>query len=260
MNDKLLVSLEGGIKRITFNRPERRNALDFESFAALSRAMDESESDGTRVVILTGAGEAFCSGLDLASISPAELASFDLAAKVRELINPPVLKMRQLSVPVIARIHGPAVGIGLSYALAADVRIASPDATLSQSFVRIGLMPDGGSTFFLPRLIGAARAFEMMATGSTVSAQEAFALGLVNRVVPFAELDAAVDALAAQLAASPQPALSRIKGALSRAESEELAVALDYEAEGQAECLRSADFREGVAAFASKRKPVFGVR
>jgi 2-(1,2-epoxy-1,2-dihydrophenyl)acetyl-CoA isomerase len=260
MTDKLLVKLEGGIKRLTFNRPERRNALDFELFAAFAAAIDAAATDGTRVLIITGAGEAFCSGLDLASISPAELATLDLAAAVRERINPPVLSMRRLGVPVIARIHGPAVGIGFSYALAADLRIASTEATFSQSFVRIGLMPDGGSTFFLPRLIGPLRAYELMATGATLSAEAAHGLGLVNRVLAPAELDAVVDELAAQLAAAPQPALTRIKDALTRQELDELSAALDFEAEGQADCLRSADFREGVAAFAQKRPPVFGRR
>jgi enoyl-CoA hydratase/carnithine racemase len=260
MTDKVLVRLEAGVKRVTFNRPERRNALDFDSFAAFAEAVASSAEDGTRVLVITGAGEAFCSGLDLASISPAELQRLDLAAAVRERINPPVLSMRRLGVPVVARIHGPAVGIGFSYALAADVRVASTEASFSQSFVRIGLMPDGGSTFFLPRLVGPSRAYELMATGATLSAAEAHGLGLVNSVVAPAELDAAVDELAARLASGPQPSLGRIKAALARRELDELAAALDFEAEGQAECLRSPDFHEGVAAFTQKRRPEFGRR
>jgi 2-(1,2-epoxy-1,2-dihydrophenyl)acetyl-CoA isomerase len=260
MTEKLLVTLDGGVKRVTFNRPERRNALDFETFAAFAEAVANSAEDGSRVLVVAGAGDAFCSGLDLSSIAAGDLSKLDVAASVRELINPPVLGLRELRIPVVAQVHGPAVGIGFSYALAADLRIASDAATFSQSFVRVGLMPDGGSTYFLPRLLGRARAFELMATGATLSAQEAHALGLVNRVVPAAELGAFVDALAAQLAAAPTPALARIKGALTRAEREELAAALEYEAEGQSDCFRSADFREGVAAFMQKRPPVFGKR
>jgi len=258
MNEKLLVTLEGGVKRITFNHPARRNAVDFGMFAAFAEAVEESAADASRVLIITGAGEAFCSGLDLGSISPRELATLDVAAKVRELINPPVLRLRGLSKPVVARVQGPAAGIGFSYVLASDAVIASEEATFSQSFVRVGLMPDGGSTYLLPALVGRARAFELMATGATLTAQEALRLGVVGRVVPRGELDGAVEELVARLAAAPQPALARIKAALDLAGRGGLADSLDFEAEGQGECFRSADFVEGVTAFMQKRAPEFG--
>src|SRR5919107_6395774 len=114
-NEKLQVTLEGGVKRITFNNPARRNAIDFGMFEAFARAVEETLTDESRVVVITGAGDAFCSGLDLGSISPAELAGMDVAARVRELINPPVRRMRELGKPFVARVHGPAVGIGFSY-------------------------------------------------------------------------------------------------------------------------------------------------
>lgn len=257
-NDKLLVTLEAGVKRITFNRPARRNAIDFEMFEAFAGAVAETARDDSRVLVITGAGDSFCAGLDLSSLDPRELAGTDIAARVRELINPPVLALRALTKPVIARVHGPAVGIGFSYVLASDIRLASEAATFSQSFVRVGLMPDGGSTHFLPRLVGYARAFELMATGAQLSAEEALRLGLVNRVLPAEQLDAAVDELARQLAAGPRPSLARIKAALARAEQESLLAALDFEAEGQADCFRSPDFLEGVTSFMQKRPPRFG--
>jgi len=257
-NEKLLVTLEGGVKRITFNRPERRNAVDFEMFEAFAAAVEETAGDESRVLVITGAGEAFCSGLDLSLMSAGGPSRLDVGAMMRELINPPVLRLRALSKPVVARVHGPAVGIGFSYVLASDIRIATREATFSQSFVRVGLMPDGGSTHFLPGLVGYSKAFELMATGASVDAEEALRLGLVSRVVAREELDATVDELAARLAAAPQPALARIKAALNRNEQARLAAALDFEAEGQAECFASEDFREGVAAFMQKRAPAFG--
>ena len=257
-NEKLLVTLEGGVKRVTFNNPSRRNAVDLGMFAAFAQAVEEAATDASRVLVITGAGEAFCSGLDLTSLSPDELAALDVAAKVRELINPPVLRLRELSKPVVARVHGPAVGIGFSYVLASDFCVASEEATFSQSFVRVGLMPDGGSTYLLPALVGRSKAFELMATGATLSAAEALSLGVVSRVVPRAGLDAAVDDLAARLAAAPQPSLARIKAALNLSERQGLAAALDFEAEGQAECFASPDFIEGVTAFMQKRAPQFG--
>lgn len=257
-NEKLLVTLEGGVKRITFNNPARRNAIDFGMFAAFAEAVEESATDASRVVIITGAGEAFCSGLDLGSISPAELAALDVAASVRELINPAVHMMRAMPKPFVARVHGPAAGIGFSYVLASDVVVASDEATFSQSFVRVGLMPDGGATHFLNARVGRAKAFELMATGETINAQDALHLGLVNRVVPHTELDAMCDELVTRLAAAPQPSLARIKAALNLSEQQALAASLDFEAEGQAECFASADFVEGVTAFMQKRAPQFG--
>ena|SRR5215204_1634607 len=258
-NEKLQVTLDGGVKRITFNNPTRRNAIDFQMFEAFARAVEESATDASRVVVITGAGEAFCSGLDLGSISPAELAAMDVAANVRELINPPVRRMRELGKPFISRVAGPAAGIGFSYVLASDYVVASEDATFSQSFVRVGLMPDGGATHLLSALVGRAKAFELMATGATLTAQDALRLGVVGRVVPREGLDAAVEEVAARLAAAPQPSLAHIKAALNLAEQGGgLDAALDYEARGQAECFASADFVEGVTAFMQKRAPQFG--
>ena len=255
---KLLVETEGGVKRITFNTPARRNALSLDTFALFAEAVEGAARDESRVVVITGAGDSFCGGLDLTSLSPGELAGMDVAAKIRELINPPILRLRALRTPVVARVNGPVAGIGFSYVLASDVRVASSDATFMQSFVRVGLMPDGGSTHFLPSLVGYARAFEIMATAPQLSAEDAHALGLLNRVVAREELDSAVDELVSRLASAPQPSLARIKAALARSEHEALAAALDFEAEGQADCFRSPDFLEGVTAFMQKRPPVFG--
>jgi 2-(1,2-epoxy-1,2-dihydrophenyl)acetyl-CoA isomerase len=257
-NEKLQVTLEEGVKRITFNNTARRNAVDFGMFEAFAAAVDEAARDESRVVVITGAGDFFCAGLDMKSVSPAELASMDVAARIRELINPPVVGLRNLPKPVVARVHGPAAGIGFSYVLASDVVVASDEATFSQSFVRVGLMPDGGATHLLPALVGRAKAFELMATGDTLTARDAERLGLVSRVVPRAELDAAVNRIVAGLAAAPQPSLARIKAALNLSEQQALAAALDFEAQGQADCFRSPDFLEGVTAFMQKRAPQFG--
>ena len=256
-SDKLLVTLEEGIKRITFNRPERRNSVDTETVELLRDAIYESARDETRVVILTGAGEAFCAGADLQATGTADIRNLDVTASLRSHTNPTILAMRRLSKPIIARVHGPAAGVGCNYALACDLIIASEQAKFGQVFVKIGLMPDGGSTWFLPRLVGYAKAFELMATGDIISAQEALALGLVNRVVPVEELDATVNEFAARLAASPLIALARIKEGLNHAEKSDLFSSLEFEAVNQAACFQSADFAEGVKAFLEKRKPQF---
>lgn len=256
-NDKLLVTQENGVKRITFNRPERRNSVDTQTVKLLHEAIVTSAEDESKVVIITGAGDAFCAGADLQATSEHDIKSIDVTASLREHTNPTILAMRSLAKPIIARVHGHAVGVGCNYALACDILIASEQAKFGQVFVKIGLMPDGGSTFFLPRAVGYAKAFELMATGDIISAQDAFTLGLVNRVVPFDALDTTVDAIAARLAAAAPIALKKIKEGLNHGLNADLASALDFEAVNQGVCFQSEDFREGVQAFLEKRHAHF---
>jgi 2-(1,2-epoxy-1,2-dihydrophenyl)acetyl-CoA isomerase len=256
-SEKLLVTLDKGIKRITINRPDRRNSLDSETTQLLFAAIDASASDDSRVIVLTGTGNAFCAGADLQSVNERDIRSFDVTASLRRHTNPTIRAMRSLPKPIIARVHGPAVGVGCNYALACDLILASEEATFGQVFIRIGLMPDGGSTYFLPRLVGYAKAFELMATGDILTAQEALSLGLINRVVPAEKLETTVNAMAERLAAAPSLALARIKAGLNHGERSDLASALDYEAVHQDECFHSEDFLEGVKAFIEKRKPEF---
>lgn len=254
VSDRLLVSLEAGVKRVTFNNPARRNSLDFETMQRFTEAIKESFEDETRVIVITGAGDSFCAGADLqAGLSGVR----DVTTDLREVINPGVMAMRSLPMPIIARVHGHAAGIGCNYALAADIIVASDQAFFSQAFIKIGLMPDGGGTYFLPRLVGYNKAFELMALGDSVPAQQAFEMGMINRVVAPAELDATVDAMAERLASAPAIALAKIKAGLANGLQSNLASALEFEAAGQGECFRSADFIEGVAAFLQKRKAVF---
>jgi 2-(1,2-epoxy-1,2-dihydrophenyl)acetyl-CoA isomerase len=256
-DSKLLVTLENGIKRIAFNRPERRNAVDTETISLLQEEIQRSAEDESKVLILTGAGDAFCAGADLQVSDGMDIREIDVTASLRGHTNPTILAMRRLAKPIIARVHGHAVGVGCNYALACDIIIASEQAKFGQVFVKIGLMPDGGSTYFLPRMVGYSKAFELMALGDIFSAQDALALGLVNRVVAYEALDETVNQVAARLAASPSIALAKIKEGLNYGERSDLAGSLEFEAVNQAECFRSADFKEGVAAFVAKRKANF---
>lgn len=257
LSDKLLITLEDGIKRITINRPERRNSVDIETVELLHEAIQRSAEDESKVVILTGAGDSFCAGADLQATSERDIKNIDVTASLRQHTNPTILAMRSLPKPIIARVHGHAVGVGCNYALACDILIASEQAKFGQVFVKIGLMPDGGSTFFLPRTVGYAKAFELMATGDIISAHEALALGLVNRVVPFEELDTTVTAMAARLSRAAPIALRKIKEGLNHGLNSDLASALDFEAVNQDACFHSEDFMEGVKAFLEKRKASF---
>lgn len=257
MSDKVLVSLENGVKRITFNNPARRNALDFEAFKFISDEIKRSATDETKVIVITGTGEAFCAGADVQGMAGGDLGAHDVTASLRAGVNPGIQAMRDLPKPIIARVHGHAAGVGCNYALAADIIVASDQAFFGQVFVKIGLMPDGGGTYFLPRAVGYNRAFELMALGDPISSQQAFEIGMINRVVPADELDVTVNKLAERLAASPGVALAKIKTGLMASMNSDLTAALEFEAVGQGDCFRSEDFKEGVSAFLQKRKPNF---
>lgn len=257
MSEKLLVSLENGVKRITFNNPTRRNAVDFDTIKLFTEAVERSFAEEVKVVVITGAGDSFCAGADLQAMAAGDLASHDVTATLRAGVNPGVLALRQLPKPVIARVHGHAAGVGCNFALAADIIIASEQAFFGQVFSKIGLMPDGGGTYFLPRLVGYNKAFELMALGDSISAQEALTLGMINRVVTLDELDATVDGIASRLAQAPSLALAKIKAALNQSLQADLATMLEAEAVDQGACFRSQDFQEGVAAFLEKRKANF---
>ncbi|MEX2260725.1 MAG: enoyl-CoA hydratase-related protein [Bryobacteraceae bacterium] len=256
-DDRLIVTLENGVKRITFNAPERRNAVDRETSRLLLEAVRETAGDESRVLVLTGTGDAFCAGADLQTQAMASGSGDEVMEFLRQVVNPTILALREMSKPVIARVHGAAVGVGCNYALAADIRIASTQAKFGQVFSKIGLIPDGGSTYFLPRMIGYAKAFELMATGEIVDARTALALGMVNQVALLDELDKIVDDWVTRLCSGPALAIAGIKRALHYGEAHTLSEALDFEAITQRACAASDDFREGVAAFREKRKAVF---
>lgn len=254
----VLYEAADGIATLTLSRPEVYNALSAQLHADLMGALRQAERDaGVRVVLITGAGKAFCSGQDLREI-PADGAPAMIGERLRASYNPLVAKLRGIQKPVIAAVNGVAAGAGMSLALACDMRVAGEGARFVNAFARIGLIPDCGMTYFLPRLIGQARAFELSALGGELDAATALQWGLVNRVVPDAELLPAARALAAQLAAGPALAISLIKRSLERSQDATLAEMLEYEAQAQQATGGHPDFAEGVAAFREKRPARFG--
>ncbi|NDV01409.1 enoyl-CoA hydratase-related protein [Pseudoroseicyclus tamaricis] len=249
------VAEAGGVRIVTLNRPEVMNALNAPMRAELRAALEPGEA---RVIVLTGAGRAFCSGQDLGDgqgLTPPEVERI-----LAEEYVPLLMAIVESPVPVIAAVGGPAVGAGASLALACDVVIASEAAVFSQSFTRIGLIPDAGSTWLLPRLVGSARAMGQMLFGEPVSAAEAARMGLIWEAVPEAEFAAHWQARAARLAAGPPAALARVKQALRASAGNGLEEQLATEARLQAECAGTEDFAEGVRAFMDKRAPRFAGR
>lgn len=245
-----------GVATITLNRPEVYNALNDGITYELQDAFKAvAKDDQVRVVVLTGAGKAFCSGQDLKAASGQEKRSF--MESLQKRYNPIIRAMRSLPKPIICRLNGVAAGAGCSLALASDMIIASEEATLIEVFINIGLVPDSGSAYFLPRLVGMAKAFELCAMGSRVKAAEALQLGLVNRVASAEQLDAVVKEYTDYFAQAPTKSIGLIKKMLTKATTSGLDEMLDYEAYCQEIAGTSHDYKEGVTAFLEKRKPSF---
>ncbi len=256
----LLLENNLGVGKITLNRPDKFNALNDELIIKLKDALKELDKDkAVKVIILTGAGRGFCSGQDLqsANIPRDDKQRPSLGRAVRDRYNPLVLKIRSMDKPIIAAINGAAVGAGASLALMCDFRIASENAYFVQAFSKIGLIPDSGSTFLLPRLIGVTKAFEMMLLADKVSALEASQLGLINKVVPSDQLMSEATTWARRLAKGATLAFGLTKRAINRAIFPDLEELLDYEANLQEIAGQSDDFLEGIAAFREKREPTF---
>jgi 2-(1,2-epoxy-1,2-dihydrophenyl)acetyl-CoA isomerase len=241
---------------ITLNRPDVYNAMNNGLTSELQEAFKLVARDAeVRVVVLTGAGKAFCSGQDLKDSALQSNKSFQESLHKR--YNPIIAAMRNLPKPVLCRLNGVAAGAGCSLALACDMIIASDDASLIEVFINIGLVPDSGSSYFLPRLVGMTKAFELCARGSKVTAAEALTLGLINTVVPAAQLDAAVKAQTDYFAEAPTKAIGLIKKMLNRSSASTLEEMLEYEAYCQEIAGGTHDYREGVNAFLEKRKAKF---
>jgi len=252
----LLLDTTEGVATITLNRPEVYNALNDEITFELQDALRICAKDeGVRVIVLTGAGKAFCSGQDLKASSAAGKRSFKESLEKR--YNPIIRAIRALPKPVICRLNGVAAGAGCSLALACDMIVASEEASLIEVFVNIGLVPDSGSSFFLPRLVGMSKAFELCSMGSKVKASEALGMGLINKCVPLAELDAVVKEYTDYFANAPTRSIGLIKKMLNKSAHASLDEMLDYEAYCQEIAGSSEDYHEGVAAFIEKRKPHF---
>jgi 2-(1,2-epoxy-1,2-dihydrophenyl)acetyl-CoA isomerase len=253
------LTTEGGAARILLNRPEALNAWNEQFGRDLLDAVTTVASDeAIRAVLITGAGRGFSSGADLKEQrSTADDGVPDLSARLKEIYHPLITSLREMPKPAIAAVNGPAVGIGCSLALACDLILAAESAYFLLAFVNIGLIPDGGSTAFLPARIGYARAAEMAMLGERVAAEQALDWGLVNRVVPDGELDSAAGELLERLAAGPTASYAGSKRLLNRRMYADLAGQLDAEADAQREQGNSQDFIEGVLSFVEKRPPNF---
>jgi 2-(1,2-epoxy-1,2-dihydrophenyl)acetyl-CoA isomerase len=248
---------EGGA-RITLNRPETLNAWNEQFGLELRDAVAAVAGDeAVRAVMITGAGRAFSSGADLREQRAADGEAPDLSARLREIYHPALLGIREMPKPVLAAVNGPAAGIGCSLALACDLVVAAESAFFLLAFINIGLVPDGGSTAIIPARVGGARAAEMALLGERVPAPKALEWGLINRVVPDADLEDDAELLLGHLAGGPTRAYANAKRLLNRTLYRDFAGQLDAEAEAQREQGATADFIEGVLAFAEKRPPRF---
>jgi len=255
MYKTILSEQKENILIISLNRPDVYNAFNSDMLSELHDAFKKAgEDENIRCVILTGTGKAFCSGQDLKDFNEKKL-TFKEALEQR--YNPLIRSIAYLPKPVICAINGVAAGAGISLALACDYRIASESATLTEVFINVGLVPDSGSSYFLPRIVGYAKAFEMCATGDKVTASEAKEIGLVNKVVSGKLLMKSAETAAGNFASRPTKAIGMIKDLLNRSFESSLDEMLKLEGDHQETAGNSEDFKEGIASFLEKRKPVF---
>ena len=257
--EHILFTLDGGVAKLTLNRPDRLNSFNDAMHAEVRDALARVRSDArARVLVLTGAGRGFCAGQDLSdrAVSAGE-SPVDLGASIERNYKPLVLGLRSLPMPVLCAVNGVAAGAGANLAFACDIVIAARSASFIEAFSKLGLVPDTGGTYFLPRLIGTARAMGMAMLGEKVSAEQAAAWGLIWQCVDDAELPALVDKLAAHFARAPTRGLARTKQALHASGANTLDAQLDLERDFMRELGGSDDYREGVAAFMAKRAANF---
>lgn len=253
--ETILYEKQDGVAMITLNRPQALNAFTPKMNEELQDALKDGDNDKSiRCFLLTGSGRAFCTGQDLKGRTPEQKGS--LGQSLRERYNPIILRLRRTEKIALAAVNGVAAGAGCNLALACDLRIASEEAKFIQAFVRVGLAPDSGGSYILPRLVGASKAMELLLLGEPVDAKEALRIGLVAKVTPSTELLRAAREMGGKLARGPR-STGLIKRAVNRSFLSELEAQLEYEAQLQEIAGRSADYDEGVRAFLEKRPPVF---
>jgi 2-(1,2-epoxy-1,2-dihydrophenyl)acetyl-CoA isomerase len=251
------IDRETRVATLTLNRPDKLNSFTREMHREMSEALSETEASAARALVITGAGRGFCAGQDLADLDFTPGASSDLGELIETYFNPLVRRLQEMPLPVIAAVNGTAAGAGANLAMACDLVIAARSASFIQAFVKIGLVPDSGGTWLLPRRIGETRALGLALTGEKLSAEKAEAWGMVWRVVEDAELQQVSTQIAAQLARQPARAVAAIKRAIRAGANNTFDQQLDLERDLQRELGRSPDYIEGVAAFKEKRAPRF---
>lgn len=256
MSDSLLIQHDGSVCTLTINRPRIRNAVDADTMLGVRDAVEACGPE-TRVLVLTGAGGAFCSGADISVAASGPMTPDTTIRILTDAYHPALLALRNAPFPVIAAVDGVAAGIGCDIALACDLRLVSARGRFAELFVQVGLVPDGGGTYTLPRLVGLGRALEMMYTGVPVDANEAVRIGLANRVLPTETFMDDVAAFAATLATQAPLSLQRIRKAVYAAQEGSFEEALQREAQFQYEIFSSEDGFEGFRAFLEKRPPVW---
>ncbi len=246
------------VARITLNRPERLNAFVGSMREEIYEALCQCDSEEVRAVVITGAGKGFCSGADVKFLAQVRnTGDDDSLDRVLSVARKVVSKIRELPKPVVAAINGPTAGGGINLALACDVRIASERASFGETFIRLGLHPDWGGTYFLPRLAGTAVACELMMSGDVISATDAYRLGMVNRVVPHEQLEAETDKMVQRFIRNSPRIIAMIKQAVYRSLNASFDEMLDYETAAQKACFQIEDSAEGLNAFIEKREPKF---